>query len=267
MKKNSESGIEKLIEDLNFKSVGERINTFSKALKILKAIKNGESLSEKKVPENLRFLLKLSNDELKEAYKIIKGENKKAVNNYKEMLEVFKKYGAKISKEKVAKIAYPHGFKVVEIDVGVYNENDIYGFTCDGMENWYKRNVDENTVLFKIPWDPNYEAILMKKQVFGFFIVSYYPGFTFVNPLQLAVYYNSRLVQKKGKRPKIANAHLLMLFGLLKFAKENNFDDEIRINLVFHKSKTVKKHNKEIEKIALEVMDFKYYEVAVFRKD
>lgn len=263
MDENLKNQLEFFVESLDFMSVGERINTFSRAIKILKAIRKGQPIPKEKVPNNLRFLLDIQ--DIEEIFKTIKRENKRAVNNYNEMLEVFDKYHLKISKEKVARIAYPRGFKVIEIDVGVYNPFDIYGFTCDGMKKWYQENIKKSTKLFSKAWDEGYEELLIKNKVFGFFIVRYEIGYTFIRPLQPVVFYENRW-KGMGKKPRISNAHLLMLFGLLKLGLKE-FDDEIRIELAFHPSKSAKKQSEEIAKIAPKILGTGNFRIAVFRKD
>ncbi|MFO7872442.1 MAG: hypothetical protein R6U26_02240 [Candidatus Undinarchaeales archaeon] len=257
MNKQTEEKLNKFFYKLEFKGTGDKLSEYSKIIEILKKSKD-KKISKEKVPEKYTVLINLEKKDAKEIYEKVKEKNKLAVKQYNELKTVFKEWNAKISKNKLNSIAYPEGFEIKK-------NGDLYSATCNLMEKWYEENEAEKMDLFRFPHHEKSEIkVLKKNKAFGFFRIKEkeYPIF---RPLQVITFYKDRK-KREGIKPNIKNAHLLLLFGIMKLSLKKDFD-KIGISLDFHKNMTVREQSQDIEKIVREDFDrISGRDIAVFKK-
>ncbi len=257
MDKQTEDKLNELFYKLDFDSIGNKLSEYSKIIEILKKEKNGK-ISKDGIPEKYKFLIDLDKKDAKEAYKKVKQKNKLAVKQYKELKAIFKEWNTDISDNKLNSIAYPEGFEIKK-------DGDLYSATCNLMDKWYKENEAEEMDLFRFP-HPNKKEIkaLKKNKAFGFFRIKEKEYLVF-RPLQIITFYKNRR-KSEGIQPYIKNAHLLLLFGIMKLSLKKDFK-KIGISLDFHKNISVKEQSEDIGKIMTKDFDFiDGRDIAVFKK-
>lgn len=252
MKKGTRDKLDNLLSDLDFKGIGDKMSEFSRILEILKASKKDNS-SKKKIPKKYHFLLDLSEENAGKIYKEVEERNRRALKQYRELKAVFKKWDLNISKDKLNSIAYPKGFKRIEADLQGEPGKSFYLHTCKRMREWYEENAPKGMKLFKVESAiEGIEETVLKNKSFGFFSYEKSGVLHRIKTLQTAVFYGKN--RRKGRKPKIRNAHLLMLFDILRFFEEMDVEQfKLRLGPEFV-SNTVKEQNEDYKRLGKETI-------------
>lgn len=223
--------LQSYFESINFLPLGEKIGALSAAIEAGRKIGKGKRMAS--IPAELEFLAGPKLKELNYAIYELRKKQKSEIEKFEEMKKIFRLYGAKIGDGTIKGTSYPDGlraFDKVWKHNGFTQLHELY-FTCDGMQEWFRKNVGRLTRPFRDE-ALGIEDGILNRYVFGVSEYAIEEGpkkrarkitIPFIQPVSFfEARWGGYSVERigKGTSQPLKRAHLLMLFYILKMARD-----------------------------------------------
>ena len=212
-----EENLEIYFESIDFLPLGEKIADLNKAIEATRTIRKKRTA---KVLEKFRFLKKAKPEELERAAGLLRKKLKDEVEKMEEMQAVFREFNSRIKNSRIKAIAYPDGIRIHESQDSKFRP--MFYFTSSGMAMWYLR-VGERRPFKTHSWKA--EEMAIRVRAFGIAGWEKSRGGQFYEVLyvQPLVFFRKDIEDRpegRGLEQPLPKVHLLMVFLLLKKAKE-----------------------------------------------
>ncbi|HIK02685.1 TPA: hypothetical protein H1012_02470 [archaeon] len=250
---------EQFFEEIDFLPIGEKLNKIRAKIGELKNLAK-ESAEKKQINEAIVELRK--KEELE-------------IHKLNEMRAIFKKFHAKINDEKLKAISCPAGLKIAKFGNAHGMENSyFFVFTSERMEEWYKKKLVTDMRPFKIDISGKTEDNLLALHAFGWSAFIENSGrhkwwVEFVQPLVFFKAASLHAKTGKGQGQPLKKSHLLMVFFMLKLAKQSGIK---RVDFLLPDERRVRKIGQTEREIYKEIGDAAFRKghdgnIAVFREE
>ncbi len=203
--------------------------------------------------------------------RVLRKKRAREVEKLEEMRRIFNEFNAKMSASKLTAISYPDGVEVWKVDSKITPQTFFY-FSCSGMKKWYGQNA-KGLRPFKTPAvAEEIEETIIEQGAFGIAGWSLTRGKQFyeVKFIQPLLFYKRKLKERgleRGIKQPLQNAHILILFLLLKETKARGMkllQLTIEREKIKEKVPQILQIYKEIAKMA--TFYYGHYGIAQFKK-
>ena len=251
--------IDQFWEEIDFLPQGEKLNKIRSKI--------GELRRAGKTAENKR--------EINRAIVDLKQKEGAEIKKLDEMRNVFQEFHSRISDEKLKLISCPAGLKIAKFgnEHGMENSH-FFVFTSERMEEWYKKKLAADMRPFRIDISGKAEDNLLALHAFGWSAFIENSGrhkwwVKFVQPLVFFKTASWHAKIGKGQGQPLKKSHLLMVFCMLKLAKQSGIK---RVDFLIPDDRSVRKIGQTEQEIYKEIGDAAFRKghdgnIAVFREE